>query len=67
MVRYGKPFTEVAMSSIRALQQGPLDVLFAASKNRKDPGFAWRARYVLMFAEGRHYLYICEALSVSKL
>jgi transposase len=54
------------MSSVRTLPQESLDELIAASKNRKDPGFARRARGVLMFAEGRHYSYICEALSVSK-
>jgi transposase len=54
------------MSSVRTLPQEALDELMTASKNRKDPGFARRARGVLMFAEGRHYSYICEALSVSK-
>ncbi len=54
------------MSSIRVLSQEALDELRAASKNHKDPSFARRARGVLMFAEGRRYLYICEALSVSK-
>lgn len=54
------------MSSIRALPQEALEELRVASKNHKDPAFARRARGVLMFAEGRHYSYICEALSVSK-
>lgn len=54
------------MSSIRVLSQEALDELRAASKNHKDPSFARRARGVLMFAEGRRYLFICEALSVSK-
>ena len=54
------------MSSVRALPAEALDELMRASKNRKDPSFARRARGVLMFAEGRRYSYICEALSVSK-
>ena len=54
------------MSSVRALPPEALEELRAASKNRKEPGYARRARGVLMFAEGRRYLYICEALSVSK-
>ena len=54
------------MSSIRSLPQEALDELTTASKNHKDLGFARRARGVLMFAKGRKYLYICEALSVSK-
>ena len=54
------------MSSIRLLPQEALEQLKAASMNRKYPGYARRARGVLMFAEGRRYLYICEALSVSK-
>lgn len=54
------------MSSVRALPPEALEELRAASKNRKNPGYARRARGVLMFAEGRRYAYICEALSVSK-
>lgn|ERR1035437_4704785 len=54
------------MSSVRLLPQEARDELCAASKNRKEPDFARRARAVLMFAEGRRYRYICEALSVSK-
>ena len=54
------------MSSIRLLAQEALEQLRAASKSRKDTGYARRARGVLMFAEGRRYSYICEALSVSK-
>ena len=54
------------MSSVRALPPEALEELRAASKNRKDRGFARRARGVLMFAEGKRYSYICEALGVSK-
>ena len=54
------------MSSVRALPAEALEELRVASKNRKDPGFARRARGVLLFAEGRHYSYISEALGVSK-
>ena len=54
------------MSSVRALPPEALEELRAASRNRKEPGFARRARGVLMFAEGRRYKYICEAFSVSK-
>lgn len=54
------------MSSVRALPPEALEELQAASRNRKEPGFARRARGVLLFAEGRRYSYICEALSVSK-
>jgi len=54
------------MSSVRALPLEALEELRAASKCRKDPGFARRARGVLMFAEGRRYKYVCEALGVSK-
>ena len=54
------------MSSVRALPPEALGELRAASKNRKYPGFARRARGVLMFADSRRYSYICEALSVSK-
>jgi transposase len=54
------------MSSVRALLPEALEELRAASKNRKELGFARRARGVLMFAEGRQYSFICEALSVSK-
>ena len=54
------------MSSVRALRPKALEELRTASKNRKDPGFARRARGVLLFAEGKRYSYICEALGVSK-
>jgi transposase len=54
------------MSSVRALSLEVLEELRAASKCRKDPGFARRARGVLMFAEGKRYSYICKALDVSK-
>jgi transposase len=54
------------MSSVRALPPDALEELRTASRNRKEPGFARRARGVLMFAEGRKYSFICEALSVSK-
>ena len=54
------------MSSVRALSPEALEELRAASRIRKEPGFARRTRGVLMFAEGRRYKYICEALSVSK-
>jgi transposase len=54
------------MSSVRALPPEALEELRTASKNRKELGFARRARGVLLFAEGRRYRYICEALSVSK-
>jgi len=54
------------MSSVRALPVEALEELRTASKNRKDPDFARRARSVLLFAEGRKYSFICEALSVSK-
>jgi len=43
-----------------------LEELRTASKSRRDPGFARRARGVLLFAEGKQYPYICEALGVSK-
>jgi|APFre7841882724_1041349.scaffolds.fasta_scaffold80470_1 transposase len=54
------------MSSVRALSPEALEELRAASRIRKEPGFARRSRGVLMFAEGRRYKYICEALAVSK-
>jgi transposase len=54
------------MSSVRALPPKALEELRAATKGRKDPGFARRARGVLLFAEGRRYSYICEAMGVSK-
>jgi len=54
------------MSSVRALPPEALEELRTASKSRKDAGFARRARGVLMFADGKRYSYICEALGVSK-
>jgi transposase len=54
------------MSSVRSLLPEALEELRAASRNRRDPGFARRARGVVMFAEGKRYPYICEALGVSK-
>lgn len=54
------------MSSVRALPPEALEELRTASRNRKDPGFARRARGVLLFVEGKRYSYICEALGVSK-
>ncbi len=54
------------MSSVRALPPESLEELRAASKSRKEPGYVRRARGVLMFAEGRRYWFMCEALSVSK-